>query len=375
MIRILHILNSTKRDINIINLYQSIDKLDNYFLLSKEGVKKKNNKDDLKLLKSNEKVFLYDNLNSIDIKSDDFGYLFVYGINKSLVNLTFKYLKKNTKLVWISLGKDIYNLSFLSYKDLYQINTYKVLKKNGLLNTGFKNAIYKLLRPYNKTTAFFKRINFVSPRLYAEMEIIKNNNSINAKYVRLPLGDNTENHFNNIEPINPNAQDIYIGPSAASTSNHIDVFYKLHDLGFEHNIHVTLSYKVNRKYLREVLEVGENLFGNRFKPQTEFYTKEKFNKILNTCNVAIFNNNRQEGLLTVAICVNKGMKVFMSDLNPSFTYLNQTGYEIYSFQKDYNKIQKSDINLLKLGAINEDSIFSFDEMKAIYTALDIMKYN
>jgi hypothetical protein len=314
-------------------------------------------------------VFFYVLKNKVTLNKTNYNFVFVYGISKNQIELTFKFIDEETKLVWVSLGGDIYNSNFISPKEIYQSETLKLLQA---LNIVKNNSSLKLITFIKKLTSnhkFFKRIDFVSPRLENEMNIINRNKHINAPYVRLPLGDNFERKNKVHESIFDNAKDIYIGPSASPTSNHLEIFKKIHELGFKNKIHVTLSYKINVKYQTEIIKVGKQLFGNNFMPQTKFYSKGKFENILNNCAIAMFNNNRQEGLLTISMCAEKGMKVFLSENNPSFKYLKDMGYNIFSIQNEFNLIKIQSVENSKPFSINQEDIFKFDEKKAIKNAL------
>lgn len=83
------------------------------------------------------------------------------------------------------MGGDIYNPSFVKPKEIYQLETFKVLRNLGELN--FSNRIPDFFKRYKLTQRFFRRIDFLSPMLKNEMEIVKRNKNINANYVFIPL--------------------------------------------------------------------------------------------------------------------------------------------------------------------------------------------
>lgn len=372
MKKILHILKSTKRDLNIVNLYDSLEELQNLFFFDEKFAKQKNSKEDYELLKNKPNVYFYTKQLYPNIKEKSFDFIFVYALNKDQIKICFKFLESNTKLVWVSLGGEIYSNAFMSRDRIYQPETLKVLKNLDIIKNLKISLIYSFFSKFSLTNKFFKRVNYVSPRLVNEMKIINDFKYISAEYVRIPLGDNVSKNKNVVNIIDSDASDIYVGPSASPTSNHLDVFKKISELDLNHKVHVTLSYKINKEYQKAVIHKGEQLFKENFKPQTEFFTKEEFEKMLNTCNIAIFNNERQEGLLTIAICAEKGMKVFLSEKSPSFEYLKQMGYNIFSFQNEFNiKTIDSDKTSVPI-KVNKESIFLFDEVKAVREAIKRM---
>lgn len=367
MIKALHILDSTKRDEKIVRLYDSVQDLDNIYLFNKEIVKLKNSQDSLTFLKSCSNVLFYDSKIAPKFKDISFDILFVYGLNIRQIELCNLFKKQHTKIIWISLGGDIYSNAFINKSELYQPYTLSLLKKLSLLKNKNFSLFYKIFGKYSNSSKFFKTIDFVSPRLDTEMSIVEK--VIKAPYLKIPLGDNLDRVNKSYDRIHSKAKDIYIGPSGSPTANHLDVFYKIKNLNLSCEVIVTLSYKVNKIYQSEILKIGKDLFGKKFKPQTDFYSVDEFQSVLNNCKIAIFNNERQEGLLTIAMCAEKGMKVFMSDTSPAFRYLKKVGYNIFSFQKDFNIdiIFNSDCSFPS--NIDKNSVFHFDEKNAIQNAL------
>jgi len=373
MINILHILKSTKRDKNIVSLYDSIEGINNSYLFDRNLVHQKNSENDYHFLKQKENVSFYDNSKDIILTNISFDYIFVYALSAHQIRLCEKYKSSNTKIVWVSLGGELYSNLFMNVNDIYQKETLVALKSLNLLRSTFREVFYKIIKTNSSANRFLKNVDFVSPRLENEMEIIKKNKKIAAPYIRLPLGDNIERSQEKINKIDSAASEVYVGPSAAPSSNHLDVFKKIFDLKLNTKVNVTLSYKIKKDYQEYIIKKGYEYFGDNFTPQTSFYSKNEFDAMLNNCKIAIFNNERQEGLLTIANCIEKGMKVFLSETSPSYKYLQKAGYNIFSFQNEFNYAIVNETNDDIKANIDNDSIFFFDERKAIRDALHKME--
>lgn len=369
--KVLHILRSTKRDTYIVNLYNSIDALENTFFFSETRLPKQNSKENIEFLKRQKNTYFYTEDNFPAIKNKSFDTIIVYSLSNIQVKLCFEFLKKETQLVWRSLGGELYTLAFIKLENAYQTETLQFLKRHSFFKNKFRFKFHRFYKRFSLNNKFFKRIDFVSSMLPEELAIINRNKNIRAKYVYLPLGDN--NNFKNtaIEKINPDAKNIYIGSSGSAACNHLDVLKKLKDINFQYDIYITLSYKVpSNIYLDKVLEVGYNYFGDRFKPHLTFLSRKEFMTILNTVSTAIFNIDQQEGLYSINICFRKGIKVIMSDISPMYKHLVNAGYDIFSFQKDLSAEMIETPYTPDTTRIKKDNVFTKEDKKAVYELLE-----
>lgn len=372
---ILHILKSTKRDLNIIKLYNSFENLDNTFLFDKDFAIVKNTEENFRYISELKNVHFYDDKTIPKLEKDEYDIILVYSLNINQIKICFKYITKNTILIWKSLGGEIYNNSFIKIDEIYQNETLHIVKQLESKKSRLNQFVRGCFRKFSLSSKFFRRVDFVSPMLENEMNIINRNKNFNAKYIHIPLGDNNSIKTRNVtdEKNNININNIYVGSSAAPTSNHMDVFKKISELKINVDIHVTLSYKVNKPYRKIILDAGYKLFGDKFKPQIDFTTKEEFGTMLNKCSIAIFNIDKQEGLYTIQICLKKGMKVFLSDKSPMYHHLKSHNYKVFSFQKEFKKdiIFSDNVEYLdKL--ICSNSVFLLDDKESVLKALDII---
>lgn len=128
------------------------------------------------------------------------------------------------------------------------------------------------------------------------------------------------------QPTNKNSYRILVGNSATIQNQHKEIFDIL--LRFkEENIEIVcpLSYGW-KEYGEQVLKLGKEYFGEKFHPITESLPKEDYVKLLASCDIGIFNNNRQQAMGNIFIFVRLGKKVFLRDDTSMWEHFEKIGY-------------------------------------------------
>lgn len=122
---------------------------------------------------------------------------------------------------------------------------------------------------------------------------------------------------------------ILIGNSADRANCHIDAFEKLKRFADEDiEIVVPLSYG-DKDYRKEVIEKGTEIFGEKFRPVTHFMDIEKYTQFLNSCDAAVFNNNRQQAMGNINMLLQLGKKVFLRKDNRMWDHYKEAGLLLY----------------------------------------------
>ncbi len=130
---------------------------------------------------------------------------------------------------------------------------------------------------------------------------------------------------------------IIVGNSATDTNCHIDIFERLAKYKGENIcIYVPLSYG-RSSYARQVINVGIELFGDKFKPITSFMEFGEYIELLSTIDIAFFNNNRSQGMGNIINLLGFGKKVYMrNDMSPYafFDSIDVTVYDVADISLD-----------------------------------------
>lgn len=121
----------------------------------------------------------------------------------------------------------------------------------------------------------------------------------------------------NIKPKEHDTINIQLGNSADPTNNHIEVLQSLVRFKDENiQIFVPLSYG-NKDYAEEVIAKGQEIFGNKFMPLTDFMPFEAYLEFLSEIDIAIFAHKRQQAMGNTITLLGLGKKVYMrSDITP-----------------------------------------------------------
>ncbi len=185
------------------------------------------------------------------------------------------------------------------------------------------------------------------------------------------------NFFKNIE-INSkkNLDDsinIQIGNSADPSNNHMEILHKLAKYK-DHNIKiiVPLSYG-NQEYANKIIEQGNAIFGEKFKPLVDFMPFDEYVRLLGQIDIAIFNHDRQQAMGNIITLLGLGKKIYLKkDTTPwkTFKNLNITVYDIEKFNITPIENQVAEDNKLKIkkyfskeNAVKELKKFFLDQTK------------
>lgn len=104
---------------------------------------------------------------------------------------------------------------------------------------------------------------------------------------------------------------VLLGNSATDTNQHLpmlNILSKYKDYNI--NIYCPLSYG-DKEYGAKVEAYGKNLFGEKFIPVKDYKTPDEYAKFLNGMDIAVFNNNRQQGTGNIEILAYLGKKVYV----------------------------------------------------------------
>ena len=121
---------------------------------------------------------------------------------------------------------------------------------------------------------------------------------------------------------------ILIGNSATETNRHFETFEMLRHLKDEDiEVICPLSYG-DMDYAAKVIEKGKEIFGDKFTALTEFMEKDAYLRYLVTCDVGVFNQNRQQGMGNIIYMLAMGKKVYIDKDTAMWKTYNERGYSI-----------------------------------------------
>ncbi len=259
---------------------------------------------------------------------------------QNIVNI----LSDDILLVWFSWGNDLYN-AWKPFKfSIYEPETSEFVFRNYSLKSKllnmlfFKCNLHSIFKTTSKiyNTPYYKaaqKIDISVPVLSSEVDYL---HKINKRYIYAPftygnLSLFTTNLKNNDDV--KGSSNILVGNSCTASNNHVEVFTKLSklDLG-NRKVIVPLSYGIEDDYLDFVLQKGKRLLGANFYPLTSFMPLQEYNKLLFSCNVAIFNHIRQQAVANIIVMIYFGARVFFNKKGMAYKFYHSEGLQISTLE-------------------------------------------
>ena len=335
--------------------------------------------------------FTTDYINRIN-KLFDFNkhYFVVYGANKKeyrlneidnmeCVRITFSLCavrKELTKLVEQS-ERIIFHSLFLKLIDLFLLNNLisrynksiawniwgKDLYEDYEKSKGLKAVLYikPVVKEFLRKSLIGKMDIFITTGDYEALkERYKTKNgavrlSAQYSYKFIKFEENT--HHNGLN--------VMVGHSATETCRHIDTFRILERFVGKIRVYCPLSYPNDQEYIQIVCKDGRRIFGKDFFPMTDFLTYEEYVKFLNTIDIGVFNNNRQQGMGNITNLLFLGKKVYLSSDNTIRKSYSKNEYRIF----DCEEIDETFLKLLS----KEEALHNKDRIE--YKFYDENFYN
>ncbi len=249
----------------------------------------------------------------------------LFGLEEYLFFLPNKLLKKMYFQFW---GGDFYsyrNTKLLSRRKLYKMMLHSCIKRCG----GILNLI----------DDDYKELSKIFPNKNKHYTMIMPDDPDNLSvYDEYALKTNKKKR-------------ILLGNSATEENCHIEILKKLKHLKDEKmEIICPLSYG-DKEYAKKIISIGNKIYGKKFIPITDYMTFDKYLRLISSCSVAIFNNNRQQAMGNINAMLTFGKKVYIRNTTPMWKEYNSNNILIYDVEK--------------LNNISFDDLFKFDQKSSI----------
>ncbi|MDO5018427.1 MAG: TDP-N-acetylfucosamine:lipid II N-acetylfucosaminyltransferase [Lagierella massiliensis] len=255
-------------------------------------------------------------------KSD---FIIVHGlINKLVVILLFFQPWLLKKVNWIVWGGDIYpngdkKISIFNKIIIKMRN--KIIPKIKYISTLTTGDYNYLIKNYDLNNYHFE----------ISYPVIASNKKLLDKNLR---DRKKQNHVN-----------ILIGNSATKTNQHFEALDLLEKFKNEDiKIYIPLSYgqKDFELYADEVIKYGKEIFGDKIIPIKELMTGEEYLKFLNSIDIGIFNNNRQQAMGNISQLLMLGKKVYIRTDTNMWKHFTGLGCNIFDIEslKSYSNFEE-----------------------------------
>lgn len=151
---------------------------------------------------------------------------------------------------------------------------------------------------------------------------------------------------------------IMVGNSATPTNQHFEIVDWLSnytDCNIE--VYMPLSYG-SAEYRGNLVDYATKKLGSCFRPIIEFMELRLYIEFIASMDIAVFNNNRQQAMGNIEICLGLGKKVFIRDDTSMWGRYVNDGYKIFPIQNT--------------GKMDFEEFTRFDKR---YKEKNIMKYD
>ncbi|MDR1737607.1 MAG: TDP-N-acetylfucosamine:lipid II N-acetylfucosaminyltransferase [Candidatus Symbiothrix sp.] len=304
--------------------------------------------DKMKYIKQIEKLmFVHEMQEFVSIANSGYKVIFLHSLFVP-PELLIK-INKNTKIIWLSWGYDIYSDRHLfSSRKLIRLNMFEPQTRKYIspqatqeyliqIKNILKHKIKSLLRIDDEESLYWKfakRADYISTVLPTEYDMIikHNKKKVKAKYFLHRYLTETDNFMFDL---NENGNNILIGNSPSETNNHLDIFELLKKRGVtDRNLIIPLNYRQHETYKRYLKRYFETNKFSIFSPIYDFLPFEQYKEILATCQYAIFGHKRQQAMGNIYLMLCGGAKIFLYKDSIAYQYLMQQGYTVFDINHD-----------------------------------------
>lgn len=346
----LHLVNDEKIINRTISVFEDVFPGENLFVVA-------NKKSSFKWVKKRENVLSRSEFSQLK-KKFTFSEVYIHLLNQRKMDIIHTLSLQGVTVYWIIWGLDLYN---------------KLLARKGFSMFAPSNSYYKshhrslkcpwnCLKEWSQGKNAHRTIEFIKKRVdYIVTDTTENDYYYLLKYYPELKSKPWKDFF--YYPLDVilgaglikgvvTGNNIMIGNSASATNNHEYVMKILSQLNVHNRqIVVPLSYSGKKKYIKSVIQTGENLFGDNFNPLLDFMPLTEYNKLQTTISVALFGNWRQEAIGNIIVALYLGAKVFLPSVNPVYEWAQNHGLVVYELEK----ISQQDIDTPLDDAIRENN--------------------
>ncbi|MBU3107649.1 TDP-N-acetylfucosamine:lipid II N-acetylfucosaminyltransferase [Clostridium gasigenes] len=138
---------------------------------------------------------------------------------------------------------------------------------------------------------------------------------------------------------------IQVGNSADPTNNHLDIFKKLEVYKNEDIIIICPLAYGNERHRDEVIMLGKELFGNKFKAQIDFMELQEYLQVLQNIDIAIFAHERQQAVGNITSLLGYGKKVYIRSDITTWEFCEEHNLKVFDTKGDFTEL----LNLISEG--------------------------
>jgi dTDP-N-acetylfucosamine:lipid II N-acetylfucosaminyltransferase len=127
---------------------------------------------------------------------------------------------------------------------------------------------------------------------------------------------------------------ILLGHCGIDNNQHLKYLNELSLLKDKVIIYCPLSYPARNDYINDVINLGNQLFGERFRPLLDFMPKATYDNFLSEkIDIAICASWRTHGLGNITTLLTSGAKVYIEKTATSWTWFSDIGVKLFTLEE------------------------------------------
>lgn len=124
---------------------------------------------------------------------------------------------------------------------------------------------------------------------------------------------------------------VLVGNSGDYSNNHIEAIDALSRFRDDDlSVVMPLSYGGDDDYIKNVIDYGRSVFGDKFVPLTNLLNQSEYLEFISNTDVSVFFHDRQQGLGTVLLLLMMGKKIYIKREVTSNVFLNDLGIDYFN---------------------------------------------
>lgn len=279
-----------------------------------------------------------DEIKILSNSANKFDLIFVYFLNHSKVKFVNYLNSKKPIIIWFFFGAEVYSSPEIKSRVL-SLRTKEVLRPSIISKIKvfskdlFRIVKYGLKGRATPRSAFKKAVQRVDYLGWYSEEEYKHIQSLVR--IKLPafLHLNIKLKALISVPLKKEGVSILLGNSRDPLNNHVDIIDIFKSLNTQVRIDIPFSYGANKVYAESIRSiVSESRLAIEL--HEEFMSYNEYVAFVGQHSTAIYNSYRQMALGNILVALWSGLKVYLSIKNPTYLWLNNLGFRIFSIEED-----------------------------------------
>lgn len=252
------------------------------------------------------------------------------------------YLRKHIqlKIYWLLWGYELYEtLGYEKNYPLFDQRFSPFSKLSYLLPNRISAVVRKLTGNYRagKFARIFEEVDYLCFWNKRDYDLLKKHFDVRAEYrfFTYKANEHGQDPADMFKLREREAVNVMINHQASVFGNHESMMKLISRIDRDNRLNKIVPLSYGHPLIRKnVLKAGRRIFGDKFKPVLEYMSGKDYFALLDSVDVAVFGQRRQEASGNIIQLLKNGVKVFLRNDNNLLAYYREKGYIIFSVEDD-----------------------------------------